>query len=440
MGFRRLLLAGIALVLLITVVTGTVAIVSLHGASARYERLGRELAEDLIGIEQLRAQAEELAASRREYMKTANPAAQARIAATTTRMHELLGELHGRNLDPASERELQAIDKAAAEFASHATAKEVDVDGLMASFDRFEQEVTEFVDHQANLFDDDLDRARVTSSRHEFAVLLTTVLGLLASLGLAAFVMRKLSQQWREAQTATAVAKREATARQELLNIVSHDLRSPLTAVTMGAALLAETQPPNKHVNAINNAAARMRSLIDDVLDAARMETGTITLHRSSWEVGTLLERAVELFQTRAAKAGISLTVERPELVALASGDPERIVQVLSNLIGNALTFTPRGGEIVAGATVAGASQDVTFCVRDTGPGIAPEEQSRLFQRYMQGNDGQHRRGSLGLGLYICKNLVEAHGGTIWVESDPGNGSRFCFTLPAARALESRAS
>ena len=440
MGFRRLLLVGIALVLTITVATGTVAIVALHGATDRYERLGRELAEDLIGVEQLRAQAEQLAASRREYMKSSSPDAQARVTATTARMHQLLGELHGRNFDAASERELQRIDRAAADFAGDATAKTENVDGLMASFDRFEQEVTEFVDHQANLFDDDLDRARVTSSRHELAVMLTTVLGLLASLGLATIVMRKLSQQWREAQTATATAKREAAARQELLNIVSHDLRSPLTAVTMGAALLAETQPPNKHVNAINNAAARMRSLIDDVLDAARMETGAITLHRSSWEVGALLERAVELFSARAAKAGVTLRVERPAEIVEALGDAERVVQVLSNLISNALKFTPSGGEIVAGASVAGPSHDVTFRVNDTGPGISSEEQSRLFQRYWQGSEGTHRRGSLGLGLYICKNLVEAHGGTIWVESVPGSGSSFCFTLPAARALESRAS
>lgn len=440
MGFRRLLLAGIALVLFITVVTGTVAIVALHGATDRYERLGRELAEDLIGVEQLRAQAEELVATRRQYMKSSDPISRARMTAAATRMRQLLAELHRRNLDAASVRELQRIDKASADFTDDATARTEDVDGLMASFDRFEQEVTEFVDHQANRFDDDLDRARVTSSRHELAVMLTTVLGLLASIGLATVVMRKLGQQWREAQAATAVAKREAAARQELLNIVSHDLRSPLTAVTMGAALLAETQPPNKHVNAINNAAARMRNLIDDVLDAARMETGAITLHRSSWEVGALLERAIELFSARAAKAGVALRVERPAEIVEAQGDAERVVQVLSNLISNALKFTPKGGEIVAGASVTGASQDITFCVKDTGPGIAPEEQSRLFQRYWQGSEGTHRRGSLGLGLYICKNLVEAHGGTIWVESVPGRGSSFCFTLPAARALESRAS
>jgi signal transduction histidine kinase len=432
MGFRRLLLAGIVLVLFITVVTGTVAIIALHGATDRYERLGRELAEDLMGVEQLRWQAEQLAAARRDYMRSADPDAKIRITTLSARMHQQLAELHGRNLDPASERELERIDKAAAEFAGDATAKTEDIDGLMASFDRFEQEVTEFVVHQANLFDDDLDRARVTSARHELAVLLTTVLGLLASIGLAAIVMRKLGQQWREAQTATATAKREASARQELLNIVSHDLRSPLTAVTMGAALLAETQPPNKHVNAIQNAGERMRNLIDNVLDAARLETGTITLHRSKWEVGTLLERAVELFSARAAKAGVTLRVERPAEIVEASGDAERVVQVLSNLISNALKFTPKGGEVVASASQDGPARDITFCVKDTGPGIPPDEQSRLFQRYWQGTEGTQRRHSLGLGLYICKNLVEAHGGKIWVESTPGSGSRFCFTLPTA--------
>jgi signal transduction histidine kinase len=435
MGFRRLLIAGTALVLFITVVTGTVSIVALHGATDRYEALGHELADDLLGIEQLRTQAELLAAARRGYIKTQDPQVASKVGALTARIHELLADLHTRNLDEASARELENVDRATTVFVAAATAPEENVDALLQSFDRFEQAVTEFVDHQATLFDDDLDRARVTASRHELAVLVATVLGLMISLALAAFVMRKLSQQWREAQTATAAAKRESAARQELLAVVSHDLRSPLTAVTMGSALLEETLPadtqprgPQRHVRAIRNAADRMKSLIDDVLDAARLETGTIALQRAWWDAGNLLERAVELHQARAAQQGITVRAELPAEPLQGWGDPERVLQVLGNLISNALKFTPRGGEIVAAVT--GQSQRLELSVRDTGPGIAAAEQSQVFQRYWQGETSA-RPGSLGLGLYICKNLVAAHGGKIWVESVLGQGSRFCFTLPS---------
>ncbi len=429
MGFRKLLLVGVALVLFITVVTGTVSIVALHSASDRYERLGHDLAQDLLGIEQLRAQAEQLASARRGYLKSADVGVAARVTASTARIRELLEGLHERNLDQASRHELERVDRAASAFETAATEPVENVDQVLQSFDAFEQAVTDFVDHQANLFDDDLGHAGATAARHELAVLMTTVLGLAFSIALAALVLRKLGQQWREAQTATAIAKRESAARQELLAVVSHDLRSPLTTVTMGAALLEETLPdPNRHVRAIRNAAERMKSLIDDVLDVARLESGTITLHRAWWDVEPAMERAVELYQARAASQGIALRAVLSGTPVQAWGDPERVLQILGNLLSNALKFTPRGGEIVVSAQIK--DQQLEVSVKDDGPGIAPDDQPLLFQRYWQGETNA-RAGSLGLGLYICKNLVEAHGGRIWVESVLGHGARFCFTLPS---------
>lgn len=436
MSFRRLLLAGIASVLFVTVVTGTVSIVALHSATDRYERMGRELAEDLVGAHQLRTQAEALAAARRGFVSKRDPDASAKIAAASARMDELLHELHTRNLDTLSARELDNIDRAGTLFVAAASNASVGVDAMLQAFDRFEQAVTDFMDHQSEMFDDDLHRARVSSSRSELAVLVTTVLGLGLSIALAALVMKRLGQQFREAQTATTAARREAAARQELLAVVSHDLRSPLTTVTMGAALLDETMAPDpdaargphRHVRAIRNAADRMKSLIDDVLDVSRLEAGTIALHRAWWDLGGLLDRTVDMVQVRAAKAGVAVRVEPLATPVQAWGDPERVQQILGNLLTNALKFTPRGGEIVVEGKPA--SPHVEICVRDNGPGIAPEDQPHLFQRYWQGETAA-RPGSLGLGLYICKNLVEAHGGKIWVDSVPGHGSKFCFTLPA---------
>src|SRR5262249_22938308 len=160
-------------VLFVTVVTGTVSIVALHSATDRYERMGRELADDLVGAHQLRTQAEALAAARRSYISQRDPDASARIAAASARMDELLHELRARNVDTQSGRELDNINRAGELFVGAATNSSLSVDALLQAFDRFERSVTDFMDHQSEMFDDDLHRARVSSSRSELAVLVT---------------------------------------------------------------------------------------------------------------------------------------------------------------------------------------------------------------------------------------------------------------------------
>jgi signal transduction histidine kinase len=198
----------------------------------------------------------------------------------------------------------------------------------------------------------------------------------------------------------------------------------------MGADLLPalDDNPRTRpHLAAIGNAARLMQHLIDQLLDVARLEHGTLGLALERCEVGAVLGAVHSLFQARAAEAGIELTApDAPGAVVTA--DRERVVQVLSNLIGNALRFTPRGGRIALTAEPDGPR--VRFEVSDTGPGIAEDQIPRLFERYWQGRSPQ--RGSLGLGLYICKQLVAAHGGDIGVRSRLGDGSTFWFTLPVA--------
>jgi signal transduction histidine kinase len=203
----------------------------------------------------------------------------------------------------------------------------------------------------------------------------------------------------------------------------------------MGADLLPElddnprTRP---HLAAIGNAARQMQHLIDQLLDVARLEHGTLGLTFERCEVGAVIGAAQSLFQVRAAEAGVELTATGEPGTAVTA-DRERVVQVLSNLIANALKFTPRGGRIAVTGGRDGAS--VRFEVTDTGPGIAADQLPRLFERYWQGGSsqgGSSQRGSLGLGLYICKQLVAAHGGDIGVRSRLGEGSTFWFTLPAA--------
>jgi signal transduction histidine kinase len=430
----------VAILVFITVATGTVAVVALQGASSTHERIDREFATDMLAIEDLRAQAEALIAARRAYMTERTPENSKRLTQATDRFRRLLGQLHDRNHDRASVAYLAAINQAATEYINATAVGNHDSDLLLGTFENFELSVTHFVDHQNALFEDQLAQARASTSRQQAAVLLTTGLVLALSVGLAALVMRRLDTQFRAEQSATAIAKREAAARQEVLAVVSHDLRTPLTTIVMGSALLAEVLPgdptrgPQRHVKAIRNAADRMTNLIDELLDTARIDAGTIKLHRTRCDAGEILDKAIELFESRSGK-NVAVRTERPPPDTFVHADPERVLQILNNLIANAVKFSPDGGYVTAGA----AQKDglVEFIITDTGPGIPPEKAKHLFERYWQGegeNEARQLRGSLGLGLGlglpIAKSLVEAHGGRIWVDGAPGGGSQFHFTLP----------
>jgi signal transduction histidine kinase len=174
-----------------------------------------------------------------------------------------------------------------------------------------------------------------------------------------------------------------------------------------------------------------MKRLIRDLLDLGQIEAGRFAIDPHPEDVVRLVEDAIEPMHGLAEEKRIRLEarVERGSGVALC--DRDRIVQVLHNLVGNAIKFVPEGGEVVVGT--APASRKVRFAVEDNGPGILPEHLPLVFERNWQAPDHALRRGS-GLGLFIVKTIVEAHEGQTWVESAPGAGTRFFFTLPAARA------
>lgn len=442
-SFRRLLLAGVAILVFVTVGTGTVAVVALQSATSTHEAIDRDFAEDMLAVEGLRAQAEELIATRRAYSAERTEDNQRRMARATADLQRALRLLHDRNHDRASIAYLAAIDHAATKYIDVTTRADVDPDRLLGRFDSFELSVSHFVDHQTALFEERLAQARASTSKQQVAVLVTTGLVLALSIGLATLVMRRLDMQFRREQAATANARREAAARQEVLAVVSHDLRTPLTTIAMGSALLAEalceedgTRGPQRHVKAIRNAADRMTSLIDELLDTARIDAGSIKLRREACNVRELFDKAIELFALRAGK-NVSVRAELLDSGLAVHADHERALQILNNLLTNAVKFSPEGGEVVASAARKDGFVELT--ITDTGPGIPPEKAKHLFERYWQGegdNEARQLRGALGLGLGlglpIAKSLVEAHGGTIWVDSAPGGGSRFRFTLPAA--------
>lgn len=217
--------------------------------------------------------------------------------------------------------------------------------------------------------------------------------------------------------------------------MASHDLRNLLGGVAMSASLLLKVEGDGaQHVSTrreaerIQRLAARMARLVGDLLDLASIEAGRLAVVPSQHEPTELIRDAQDAFQSVARARGISIRTEVKVGTALAPYDHDRVLQVLANLLGNALKFTSRGGRV--DLLVESVGGEIRFAVSDTGCGIAPDQLGVIFERFRQAT--ARERSGLGLGLYISRCIVEAHGGRIWAESRPGEGSSFYFTLPAA--------
>jgi signal transduction histidine kinase len=230
-----------------------------------------------------------------------------------------------------------------------------------------------------------------------------------------------------------AAEKRAIQTRDEVLGVVAHDVRSPLHSIRLAAQLLTRQLPahtdPRCHDYLLNieRAANRADRLIQDLLDITRMEAGALTLTRDVVPTKSAITEAMSSLRLLASQASIELRLEAAEELPPLWADHDRLLQVLENLIGNAIKFTPEGGRIAVAATRA--RDEVQFSIADTGPGIPEQDLAHVFDRFWQAETAS-RRGGVGLGLQICKGIVEAHGGRIWVESSVGRGSTFSFTIP----------
>ena len=220
----------------------------------------------------------------------------------------------------------------------------------------------------------------------------------------------------------------------EMMAIVTHDLRSPLTVIAGYAALLIENTAEDATREAaedILGAATRMGRILEDLLDVARIESGTLGVAKNIEDIGALLSEVLRAYRPLFADRAIRFQVELPTLELRASIDHDRIVQLLSNLLANALKFTPTGGVVELSAEAH--EGEVVLAVRNSGPGIKPEDLTDVFERFRKADKDPQR--GLGLGLYICKSISEAHGGSISVASTPGRGAEFRVALPTSEAF-----
>ena len=216
-----------------------------------------------------------------------------------------------------------------------------------------------------------------------------------------------------------------------LIATVSHELRTPLTLIRGFAELLALRELPAERrrvaLEEILEASRRLSRLIDDLLSASRMESGRLVLNPRPLDVAALVERALSPFRAMAGAHVFRAELERD--LPMVWGDPDKVEQVLINLVGNAVKYSPRGGEVLVAVRRDGEFVEVR--VRDQGIGISPGEMAHLFEKFYRADRDEVRCvGGTGLGLYITRRLVEMHGGSVWAESRPGEGSTFFFTLP----------
>jgi PAS domain S-box-containing protein len=235
----------------------------------------------------------------------------------------------------------------------------------------------------------------------------------------------------RREHAARTEAERATALRDEVLAVVAHDLRNPLNVIAGAASLLgltADDDAQQRQLKVIQRAAQSMERLVADLLDIARIESGTFTTRQERVETGALLQQAIDDCELQARSKEITLRVDVPPDVAPVLGDGERLLQVLSNLLSNALRFSDPGTTVsIRAANVSGRVQ---ISVKDSGPGIPPQDLPHVFDRFWQGS--RTPKGGAGLGLAICQAIVEAHGGKIWAASKVERGTTFHFEIPAA--------
>jgi signal transduction histidine kinase len=236
-----------------------------------------------------------------------------------------------------------------------------------------------------------------------------------------------------DTEQALSIAEQEVERRNNVLAMVAHELRNPLSIIAMNNEFLAEslTDPKAREpAEEVRRSVTRMQRLLRDLVDLARIEGGALRIVKRPFELATLSTEILAAYGPLFAKRGVAFACAPPVPGVVATFDHDRVVQVLSNLLSNAMKFTPAGGQV--GLSMERRADDIEIAVTDTGSGMPKQALPRVFSRFWQGSSEPGT--GLGLGLYICEKIVAAHAGRISVESELGKGTTFRFTLPARSA------
>jgi signal transduction histidine kinase len=264
-----------------------------------------------------------------------------------------------------------------------------------------------------------------------------------ANVELFTLVSQQLATALEEARLYAEVERKsaelEAASRHksEFLANMSHELRTPLNAIIGFSEVLSErmfgdlNEKQEDYLKDIHSSGTHLLALITDILDLSKIEAGRMELEPTAFHLPTALDNALTLVRERAGRRGIALRMNAHELIDQVEADERKVRQVVLNLLSNAIKFTPEGGRIEVAAVPRDGFVEVS--VSDTGVGIAPEDQETIFEEFRQVGTAEKKAEGTGLGLTLCRKLVDLHGGKIWVKSQLGAGSTFTFTLPLTR-------
>ena len=241
--------------------------------------------------------------------------------------------------------------------------------------------------------------------------------------------LQQANQKLKEYEEKAAKAEKASQMKSLFLANMSHEIRTPLNAIEGFSRVMAETDSQEERLNymeIIESNNSRLLSLVNEILDLSRVESGEIVIKKNPTDLNTLMNSIKQLFKFRCPET-VALTWQKPEVSAVMDTDENRITQVFSNLISNALKHTPKGS-ITFGYRLINDTEEIEFFVSDTGSGIDPNFIDHIFDTYAS-KDAEQQRG-FGLGLALCRIIVEKMGGNIKVDSKVGEGSNFVFTLP----------
>jgi signal transduction histidine kinase len=441
--FVRRAAAGFGTVTAVTALTAIGSALYARDALNRRERILTSYTTDLTNAYRAELAAERMVAVGRGYLLAPDPdalgkfrEAEAQLAASLDALDDAGLSAHERKLLARTERSAgryrTMFDEA---IEAHQDAGRPPTamlrDELIPTREALGAQLAELVDHKRQQQAAARGAARRMDAQIFAFMGAAGTAGVLVSVLLAWGFTRHLGDIYAREQDAATRAARAAAAREDLLGVVAHDLRSPLGAIALKATLIerntAETST-RRHAESIATIAARTEAFIQRLLDAASIDAGRLSVSPRRSAVADVLAATMETFGALAAQQNVTVVLELGRGDLGFWGDPERIGQVLSNLVGNALKFTPPGGRITIRAVESGFHTRME--VRDTGPGIAAQYLPRVFDRFWKA-DAEGRKGT-GLGLYIARGIVEKHRGRIWVESRVGAGSAFIFELPSA--------
>lgn len=440
-NFGAQLMAGFLLILLLATASSGFAIWQVVRSSDEREQATHRIHEGVIYAERFRAAEAAASAASQGYLFTRNSVFLHRLNEAQQQADQALFELKRRVQSTEGQRLLDEMEAASAGLARSQerrrleVALEVDADEVRSRLEQenlalraqMEKSVDAFIAHKEASLELGYREAEQLVRRG----IQLSVLAELAAFILAALIAWSLS---RYLSNAYERERRAVGARDELLGIVAHDLRSPLSAIAIKAALVKaalarrgmDDEQPVRQAAAIENIAMRMEYLIRSLLDAASAEAGRLNVLKAPCAVEPVIQEAGDMFESIAAAAGVQLETHLEPLEQWVHADRERLLEVLVNLLANAIKFSPKGTRVELRAEQI--DDEVRFSVSDEGPGISSEHLPHLFERFWKADHA--RLGGTGLGLYIARKIVDAHGGRIWVDSKAGQGSTFYFALP----------